>query len=45
MFTVIVQISGLKDMVFFNLNRVQAEEKCAEYEQFGAYTQIIDERF
>lgn len=45
MFTVVVMIKGLKDMWFTGLNRVQAEEKCEEYEALGAYTQIIDERF
>lgn len=43
MFTVIVQIRGLKDMVFFWLNKVEAEAKCSEYSEFG-YVQIIDER-
>lgn len=45
MFTVIVEISGLKAMWFTGLNKVEAEEKCEEYEVLGAYTQIIDERF
>lgn len=45
MFTVVVEIKGLKTMWFSNLNKVQAEEKCEEYEKLGAYTQIIDERF
>lgn len=45
MFSVIISIKGLKDMVFYGLNRVEAEQKCKEYEKFGAYTQIIDERF
>ena len=43
MFTVIVRIKGLKDMVFLGLNRVEAEQKCKEYQEFG-YTQILDER-
>lgn len=43
MFTVIVQIRGLKDMIFFNLNKVEAEQKCSEYEEFG-HVQILDER-
>ena len=42
MFTVVVQIKGLKDMWFTGLNKVQAEEKASEYSEFG-YTQIIKE--
>lgn len=42
MFTVVVSIKGLKDMWFTGLNKVQAEEKASEYQDFG-YTQIIKE--
>ena len=44
MFTVVVMIKGLKDMVFYGLNRVEAEKIASDYSEFG-YTQIIDERF
>jgi hypothetical protein len=42
MFTVVVSIKGLKDMWFTGLNKVEAENKCKEYNEFG-YTQIIKE--
>lgn len=43
MFSLVVEIRGLKPMWFFGLNKVQAEEKATEYELLGAYTQIIEE--
>lgn len=43
MFTVVVSIRGLKDMWFTGLNKVEAEQKYNEYNEFG-YVQILDER-
>lgn len=42
MFTVVVQIRGLKDMIFYGLNKVEAEQKASDYSEFG-YVQILDE--